>query len=363
MTLWVRNLPYYISLIFTAFPIYYAVTGVFPLSTLFYLAVFLLAYFYLIHRSGKSRLLDHVCLALMFAYFIYVTLVLSPQFLLFLFYISNVLIWEFEDTTTSPRFIFFMTLVSVLLVWCLLYPLSFENKIFLATMGLFGLGFTYSLAAGAERDRKEAERQQQNESINLLLAENERNRIGQDLHDTLGHVFAMLSVKSELALTLLDNGAEEQARKELAELHAITKSSMQEVRTIVQNLKEQKLADELQLIEHILSLAGVRLRVTGQESLADLTSAQEGMLAMILRELSTNLLKHSGAKQCQISFDRREGRLLVDFEDDGRGFASLTGQELHSIKERLLRQKGQVTILSQSQPTKIRLSLEMEEAK
>ena len=33
-----------------------------------------------------------------------------------------------------------------------------------------------------------------NKYINILIAEQERNRIGQDLHDTLGHVFASLSV-------------------------------------------------------------------------------------------------------------------------------------------------------------------------
>ena len=40
-----------------------------------------------------------------------------------------------------------------------------------------------------------------NKYINILIAEQERNRIGQDLHDTLGHVFASLSVKSELGKT------------------------------------------------------------------------------------------------------------------------------------------------------------------
>ena len=37
-----------------------------------------------------------------------------------------------------------------------------------------------------------------------MIAEQERNRIGQDLHDTLGHVFASLSVKSELVAKLID---------------------------------------------------------------------------------------------------------------------------------------------------------------
>lgn len=45
---------------------------------------------------------------------------------------------------------------------------------------------------------------EKNRTINLLLAENERNRIGRDLHDTLGHVFAAMTLKTELALKQLE---------------------------------------------------------------------------------------------------------------------------------------------------------------
>ncbi len=47
-----------------------------------------------------------------------------------------------------------------------------------------------------------------NRHINTLIAEQERHRIGQDLHDTLGHVFASLSLKSELAYKLIDTDVE-----------------------------------------------------------------------------------------------------------------------------------------------------------
>ena len=53
-----------------------------------------------------------------------------------------------------------------------------------------------------------------NQYINILIAEQERNRIGQDLHDTLGHVFASLSVKSELAAKLIDKDPQA-AKKEI----------------------------------------------------------------------------------------------------------------------------------------------------
>ena len=45
-----------------------------------------------------------------------------------------------------------------------------------------------------------------------FLAENERNRIGRDLHDSLGHTFAMLSVKTELAQQFLQMKSYEKAR-------------------------------------------------------------------------------------------------------------------------------------------------------
>ena len=37
-----------------------------------------------------------------------------------------------------------------------------------------------------------------------MLAENERNRIGQDLHDSIGHTFVMLKLKAELAEKYLE---------------------------------------------------------------------------------------------------------------------------------------------------------------
>lgn len=51
---------------------------------------------------------------------------------------------------------------------------------------------------------KEKKIAEQNQYINILSAENERNRIGRDLHDSLGHTFAMMTLKTELALKLLE---------------------------------------------------------------------------------------------------------------------------------------------------------------
>ena len=71
---------------------------------------------------------------------------------------------------------------------------------------------------------------EKNRTINILSAENERNRIGRDLHDTLGHTFAMMSLKTELALKQMDKEQYDAARKNLEELNQISRDSMYEVR-------------------------------------------------------------------------------------------------------------------------------------
>lgn len=234
------------------------------------------------------------------------------------------------------------------------------NLMFLIIMHLFALGLMFIFTSYRKKSEMEETLYAQNKSINLLLAENERHRIGQDLHDSLGHVFAMLSIKSELAVTLLDNHAYDKARKEIAELNQITQSAMHDVREIVENLKAHTVSEELKIIENMLQLADIDIKIVGQENLLGLTSIQEETLSMVLRELTNNLLKHSEAKNCQLVFTQDEKMIYLTFEDDGKGFDRLTGQELHTIRDRMIRQEGQVEIISQQKPTKIKLTMAKE---
>ncbi len=73
----------------------------------------------------------------------------------------------------------------------------------------------------------------------------------------------MLSVKAELVQTLLDHDQIDQAKKEVQELQTLAKDSMQDVRQIVQSLKQYTVAEELQILQQMLDLAGVDLLVLG----------------------------------------------------------------------------------------------------
>lgn len=93
---------------------------------------------------------------------------------------------------------------------------------------------------------------EKNRTINLLLAENERNRIGRDLHDTLGHVFAAMTLKTELALKQLEKEKYDLVKKELEELNQTSRSSMHDVRNIINNLKFRTVSEEIEHLNEFL---------------------------------------------------------------------------------------------------------------
>ncbi|KXU01650.1 sensor histidine kinase [Streptococcus constellatus] len=197
--------------------------------------------------------------------------------------------------------------------------------------------------------------------LNLFLAENKRNRIGRDLHDSLGHTFAMLSLKTELAQQLLKMSQYEQAGKELAEVHDISKQSMADVRRIIDNLKSRTLHEELITIQTMLEMSDVRVHLDNQLNIASISPSMQSSITMILLELATNIIKHAQAKHCIIYLISDARNLILDVEDDRIGFEEITGKELHSIRERLTILSGNVEILNHRKPTKIQVVIAIEE--
>lgn len=189
----------------------------------------------------------------------------------------------------------------------------------------------------------------------MLLAENERNRIGRDLHDTLGHVFAMLSVKSELTLALLDKQDIAQAKKEVMDIQNTTKEAMKNVRALINALTQHSLDDELAILKNMLSLANVKLTV--KKNTAFISDNLQHHMAMILRELANNLLKHSQATTCELSIQQNKSQIIIVMQDNGIGFSTLVGDELKNIKDRLTLVKGNVIISNLQHPTEIKITI------
>ena len=354
---------YWASLIFMVFPIVPVVTGELPSWHLLIDILFVLAYLGVL--TTKSQRLSWLCWIIMLAYVAGYTAFVGVNYIWFFFFLANLLIYHFGVRSFNSLHVRTFLLAQFLVVGQLLIFQEVEVEFLVYLLGI--LTFIDLMTFGLVRiriveDLKEAQAKQ-NAQINLLLAENERSRIGQDLHDSLGHTFAMLSVKTDLALQLFQMEAYLQVEKELREIQQISKESMREVRTIVENLKSRTLTSELETVKKMLEIAGIEVEIANQLDTASLTRELESTASMILLELVTNIIKHAKASKTYLKLERTEKELILTVRDDGCGFTSLKGDELHTVRDRVLPFSGEVKVISQKQPTEVQVRLPYKERK
>ena len=241
---------YWASLIFMVFPIVPVVTGELPSWHLLIDILFVLAYLGVL--TTKSQRLSWLCWVIMLAYVAGYTAFVGVNYIWFFFFLANLLIYHFGVRSLILYHVRTFLLAQVLVVGQLLIFQEVEVEFLVYLLGIIHF-YRFNRLFGLVRiriveDLKEAQAKQ-NAQINLLLAEMNAVVSGQDLHDSLGHTFAMLSVKTDLALQLFQMEAYPQVEKELKEIHQISKDSMNEVRTIVENLKSRTLASELETVK------------------------------------------------------------------------------------------------------------------
>lgn len=354
---------YWASLIFMVFPIVPVVTGELPSWHLWIDILFVLAYLGVL--TTKSQRLSWLCWVIMLAYVAGYTAFVGVNYIWFFFFLANLLIYHFGVRSFNSLHVWTFLLAQVLVVGQLLIfqRIEVEFLFYLLVILTFVDLMTFGLVRiRIVEDLKEAQAKQ-NAQINLLLAENERSRIGQDLHDSLGHTFAMLSVKTDLALQLFQMEAYPQVEKELKEIHQISKDSMNEVRTIVENLKSRTLTSELETVKKMLEIAGIEVEIANQLDTASLTQELESTASMILLELVTNIIKHAQASKAYLKLERTEKELILTVRDDGCGFASIKGDEFHTVRDRVFPFSGEVSVISQKQPTEVQVRLPYKERK
>ena len=354
---------YWASLIFMVFPIVPVVTGELPSWHLLIDILFVVAYLGVL--TTKSQRLSWLCWVIMLAYVAGNTAFVGVNYIWFFFFLANLLIYHFGVRSFNSLHVRTFLLAQVLVVGQLLIFQRIEVEFLFYLLVI--LAFVDLMTFGLVRiriveDLKEAQTKQ-NAKINLLLAENERSRIGQDLHDSLGHTFSMLSVKTDLALQLLQMQAYPQMEKELKEIHQISKDSMNEVRTIVENLKSRTLTSELETVKKMLEIAGIEVETDNQLDTASLTQELESTASMILLELVTNIIKHAKASKVYLKLGRTEKELILTVSDDGCGFTSIKGDDLHTVRDRVLPFSGEVSVISQKHPTEVQVRLPYKERK
>ena len=208
-------------------------------------------------------------------------------------------------------------------------------------------GVTASLAVGlsnihfAERIRKEAALERAEEQIEEMAKVAERERIGRDLHDLLGHTLSVIVMKSELASKLADRDAA-RAIQEIRDVERVSREALTEVRRAVEGYRQHGLAGEMHNAGTALRAAGVAF----EADMAPLTLSprQETALALALRESITNVVRHARATRCRVSLQAESGTIVFIVQDNGRGGAPLEGNGLSGMRARVAEAGGRLVI-------------------
>ncbi len=214
------------------------------------------------------------------------------------------------------------------------------NYIITCVVGIAAAASNYMLVLNR---RKNVMLRLSREEVHRLGRVAERERIGRDLHDLLGHTLSLIAIKSELAAKLMDRDRAAAAR-EVADVTNIAREALKQVRTAVAGIRAAALENEVASARTLLETAGVTL--TFERAGGVLSAEIETVLAMIVREAATNIQRHSSAQNAAIEVTTetvaadvagRVGERVVCLRvsDDGCGGVTTNGNGLSGIRERV----------------------------
>jgi signal transduction histidine kinase/ligand-binding sensor domain-containing protein len=205
------------------------------------------------------------------------------------------------------------------------------------------------------RNRVRKIRQKQQAQINIMIAtqEEERKRISRDLHDDVGTKLSAL----KLFLSSLNEKASNTNNKEIQTLAANSEQfiteTIKDVRQLLLNLSPSVLEEfgyttaveglvnkinETKQIQFNLVVFGMQQRLPKHYELA---------LYRITQELINNVLKHAEAKNVSLQIGRRDNKIILMIEDDGKGFdinVHKDGYGLQNLEARTKLLHGMLTI-------------------
>ncbi len=194
------------------------------------------------------------------------------------------------------------------------------------------------------RDKqKQAALRLSHEEVKRLAATAERERIGRDLHDLLGHTLSLIALKSDLAGRLLERDPAT-ARHEIGEVSRVAREALSQVRRAVTGIRSAGVAAELASARLLLETDGIAFRY--HADLPALPAEHEVALAMTLREAVTNLQRHARATEARVLLEQGKDGICLAVTDNGRGGDIVPGTGLSGMRERVEALGGHLNIES-----------------
>ncbi len=154
-----------------------------------------------------------------------------------------------------------------------------------------------------------------------LAAAQERLRLAGDLHDLQGHHLQVIALQLELAEKMMGrdpDAAVEQVRAARASVDEARRGT----RDLAARFRGVPLPDELANAADLLRAAGLTVDLLVDDEAG---RAPADVLGPVVRESTTNVLKHGGGVAASLSLARHQGSWVLVVENDARAAASPVG--------------------------------------
>jgi two-component system sensor histidine kinase DesK len=170
-------------------------------------------------------------------------------------------------------------------------------------LAVYGLSRLTALAEELEAARRELAR---------TAVDRERLRVAQDTHDLLGLGLSAIALKCDLAGRLVGRDSA-RARDEIDALVRLTRQARADVQAVTTGRHGLSVRAELAAAREVLASAGV----TVEARIATPPEPVDAVLATVLREAVTNVLRHARATRCEIKLIADGDAISLTVTNDG----------------------------------------------
>jgi PAS domain S-box-containing protein len=244
-----------------------------------------------------------------------------------------------------------------------------------------GLLITSAIRDISERKRAEqriAEQTQQLHEANrelrhlssriVAIRDEERRKLGRELHDSQGQYLAAIKMNLEMIETT-DAVLSTTQRSALTEAISLLERSMREIR-VISHLLHPPLLDEIGLqavvpwyLNSFSERSGIQIDLDMPSDIAKLPDQVELAVFRVLQECLTNVHRHSGSKVARVKILPEDGNVILEVGDSGHGVSSRDGSDpvmgvgITGMRERVRELGGQFEVRSTTEGTTVRAVL------
>ncbi|MEU6250687.1 histidine kinase [Glycomyces sp. NPDC047010] len=175
-------------------------------------------------------------------------------------------------------------------------------------------------------------------AADLAIAE-ERLRFAGELHDVQGGHLQAIMLKAQVARRFQETDPE-LAASEVRAVEELAREALRDMRAVVGGYRKTALADEIDSAARILKSAGVDATVP--DASPDLDEDTERLLGLLVREATTNLIRHAEPTAANVSILEVDAHVTVTVVNDGAAEAAGDGNGLSMLAKRFDEAGGSV---------------------